>query len=61
MQQVEELADLTAWTENQWMSFGGLVDERVEEAATRHLETAPIAIHPMHPSNIAQSLFRHRW
>jgi hypothetical protein len=42
------------------MSLGRLIYERIEEAATRHLETAPIAIHAMHPSDIAQSLFRRR-
>jgi len=41
------------------MSFGRHIDERIEKAATRHLKPAPIAIHAMHPSDVAQSLFGH--
>jgi hypothetical protein len=42
------------------MSFGRLVYERIEKAATRHLKPAPIAFHAMHPPDVAQSLFGHR-
>jgi hypothetical protein len=42
------------------MSFGYLIYECIKKAATRHLEPAPIAIHAMHPSDVAQSFFRHR-
>jgi hypothetical protein len=41
------------------MSFGRLIYERIEKAATRHLKPAPIAIHAMHPPDVAQSLFGH--
>jgi hypothetical protein len=57
--QVEELANLASRTKNHRMSFRRLIDELVKVATTSHLDPAPIAVYPMHPSDVTQSLFRH--
>jgi hypothetical protein len=60
MHDVEELGDLAPGTKNNQMRLGRRISQLVKKATTRHFETAPVAIHPMQSSDVAQGLFRHR-